>query len=568
MRTAKGSIVKTNNNRLLFNGDCSFLFTGIYQENSEERFTRDTLHHFIDLLASSGVDTYIQNPNAQKPWYPSRALPPVWEGYTRGDREFFRGNYPSTNDTFFTKEKLNNCLTENVKFLNRYVDLLEDNVDWLKEISQACRRNQISPWVSVRMNDAHGAVNWEKSYMNCDLQKDARYRLSGRVLGLCDAVSPSQQLLNYEHREVRNYYFAMMRELVEEYDYEGLELDWLRGPSCCEPPAAKSTLDMMTDWISQIRELTNRKAEKNGRPYMLGLRIPVRLDTMKTIGLDIAALAQNGLIDYIAPSNFWQTTWDVPYEELQAEVGDTVSIYGVIENAPNWLSCDVAPEFSSADFHINPSSHRCLSASAELLRGNSAGKLAQGADGIYMYNFFCTDEPLHNPNPEIKQAKYASLSDLHNLNALRSKPKHYTLSTGNDSRMHPFFEFADQLPVTLEVGEQRAFTISMCAETVMPDTTLELCVQIVLKGNQHTSQISVSFNGCLPNCDAKITNELVFPTGVFTHHRKENQALNFYFSAQQIKEGWNEVRIFNTNVGDVKTALVHIISLELAVKYK
>lgn len=554
------------NNSLLFNGDCSFLFTGIYQENNEERFTRDTLHHFIDLLALNGVDTYLQNPNAQRPWYPSRALSPVWEGYKRGDREFFRGNYPSIDDTFFTEEKLNNCLTENARFLNRYLDLLEDGVDWLKEISHACRRNQISPWVSVRMNDAHGAVNWEKNYMNCDLQKDAHYRLSGRVLGSCSDVSPSQQVLNYEHSEVRAYYFAMIRELVEEYDYEGLELDWLRGPFCCEPPAAKSTLDMMTDWISQIRELTDRKAKKNGSPYVLGLRIPVRLDTMKTIGLDVTALAQNGLIDYIAPSNFWQTTWDVPYKELRSQVGEAVSLYGVIEDAPNWLGCDVSPEFLATGLHFNPLSHRCLSASAELLRGNAAGKLAQSADGIYLYNFFCTDEPLHNPNPEIKQAKYAALSDLHNLSTLRGKSKHYTLSTGADSRMHPFFEFADQLPVTLQAGEQRVFTISMCAETLMLDTTLELCVQIVLKANQHTSPISVSFNGCLPNCDAKITDELVFSTGVFTHHREEHQALNFRFSAQLIKEGWNEVRIFSRDSGNVKNAPARIVSLELAVK--
>ena len=48
---------------------------------------------------------------------------------------------------------------------------------------------------------------------------------------------------------------ALVREVVNEYDYEGLELDWQRTPFCCEPPASGATVRMMTDWIAELRSI-------------------------------------------------------------------------------------------------------------------------------------------------------------------------------------------------------------------------------------------------------------------------------------------------------------------------
>ncbi len=544
---------------LLFNGDCTFLFGESYIENLTARYTTGTIDRFIELLAQSGVDIYLQNPNAQKPWYPSRILSTAWDGYQRGDREFVRSNFPPVDDTDFPIEELNRSMDTCLALLDRHLDLLEDDVDWVQKIAQACRRNHIKPWLSVRMNDAHGSQNWDESYFNCKLQQDPRFRLSGRQPD--GTVNISEQLLDYRHPEVRDYFFAMIRELVEEYDYEGLELDWMRDPFCCEPQADQSTLDMMTEWVAQIRQLTRHKAEQTGRPFPLGLRLPVRLDALKNIGLDVAAFAREGLIDFIAPTNYWQTTWDVPYDRLRAAVGDKVAIYGVIEDAPNWLECRSSTQDTGEQEGFNPS-HRCLSASPELLRGNAAGKLAQGANGIYLYNFFCTDEATHNPNPAVLQAKYPALQCLSVLDALRGKPKHYALATANDARMRRYFESADQLPVTLAPGDQRTFTISMCSEPAIEkrEHRQELLLQVVIENTDEDCRLVAIFNGCAAQGMAIFTDKLLFPTGIFTHHTVKHKALNFRFLASDIKEGWNELLVFNNNESDVR-----ILSLELAV---
>ena len=85
--------MKPTRHRNLFNGDCTFLFfADMYHPRDGGPYTADVMHRYVDLLADSGVDTFLINSNAQVPWYPSKALPNILTGYKRGDRDFFRGH--------------------------------------------------------------------------------------------------------------------------------------------------------------------------------------------------------------------------------------------------------------------------------------------------------------------------------------------------------------------------------------------------------------------------------------------------------------------------------------------
>src|SRR6185295_35894 len=277
----KSATPRLPSHRLMFNGDCTFLFGDIFVDDPKAKYEAKTLHRFIDLLADNGVDTYLCNPNGQPTWYPSKRTPSVFQGYKRGERDFTRGNYRAG----LPKERLDPALDGDVLFLNRYLDLQEAGIDWVAEISKACRKRGISPWISIRMNDMHGANSWEKSYMNAPLQRDPKYRLSGQQPNAKDGVNRMEQALDYSHKEVRDYFLLIIREAIEDHDYEGLELDWLRCPFCVDPPASPKQIAMMTDWTAEVRKITDAKAKKLGRPCPLGLRVPVRLGQLKEVGL-------------------------------------------------------------------------------------------------------------------------------------------------------------------------------------------------------------------------------------------------------------------------------------------
>lgn len=545
--------------RVLFASDtCSFFYHPELLWPEGRPYTGELVHRFVERLARNGVDTFLVNPNAQTVWYPSKKLENLFARYTRGDRDFFRGQAAGYR---IPPEKLDRFLDDCVAFYDQYLDWLDAGVDWLAEAAKACRRHGVSPWLSVRMNDMHGADNPEGSYLNCELFKHAKFRLRGAQLNPAHGTRAYWQALNYEHREVRDYFFSLIREGVADYGYDGLELDWLRNPHCCEPGATQKTVDLITGWIAEVRALTQARARASGRPCPFGLRLPPSLAYLRSIGLDVAALARAGLIDFVSASNFWQTAWDMPYDRLRAALGDEVALYGVIEDAPNWVF-GVAPGRPRGPEHHNPGA-RYLSASAELLRGNAAGKLAMGVDGIYVYNFHCTDQA---KLPEMP-ARYPVLKNLDDLTALRGAEKHYCLATPGVNA--PFWDIPCQLPAVLETGYRREFQLAMCRE---PAAGLRLFVQVIYGKRDAVPPLGVSLNGALPAFAGAPARQFLFPTGIYADLPDEHESLVFELDPALIEDGWNSVVIYNDELnpetlaaGDPARA-VRILSLELAVK--
>lgn len=76
----------------LFNGDCDIHFYQApwnhWRPKKGGRHSAQAVHHMVDLLARSGVDTYLVNPNGQRAYYPSKVVPTHIDGYKRGDRKF------------------------------------------------------------------------------------------------------------------------------------------------------------------------------------------------------------------------------------------------------------------------------------------------------------------------------------------------------------------------------------------------------------------------------------------------------------------------------------------------
>lgn len=561
----------TERHRNIFNGDANVFFynpekwqpddfkseqtanatSGILDPGSRPvggPFKASAIHRYVDVLADSGIDTFLVNANACRAWYPSKVVPTILDGYVRGDRDFFRGHAICQGAT--ESADVERFIDRIMPFLNLYQDLVDAGVDWLAEAAGACRRRGVSPWVSIRMNDFHGHKNIEGSFFNTDQLKDPAMRLSRSSYSPTMFEPGYRGGLNYEQTEVREQMFLQIKEVVEDYDYEGLELDWWRQPLCCEPNATQETIDMMTAWFREVRALTERRAQATGRPYPLGMRISGHLDTMKTIGIDVETLCREGVIDFVGPSGFWCTSWEMPHDELRRRLGDRVTIYGNIENGANLL-----PTRSPARNHEQ--GVRYISSSPEMLRANAAGKLVLGADGIEWFNFYCTDQ---GRVPGLI-SDYTALHDIHDLDWLRGQPKHYTFSLSGHALVLPPFEVTPQLPVTLEKWWNRGFRLPMCAEPT--DRDLELVVQIVLRAENKPEALPVAFNGCWPVIEHTPSDELLYPCGLLTHLTSAHHGYNYHFPVNLVRDGWNEITVENGGEQPITIA-----SIEIAVRPK
>ncbi|MBO9599134.1 MAG: hypothetical protein J7559_15110 [Cohnella sp.] len=393
----------------------------------------------------------------------------------------------------------------------------------------------------------HGYANPEGSFFNLPLFKEERFRLQRSAYSPTMHDPAYRKGLNYECPEVRGLMYEQIREVVEEYDFEGLELDWLRNPLCCEPNASPVTVRMMTDWIRSIRELTRQREAITGKPYPFGMRIPYHLNTMLAIGIDIRTLVREGILDFIAPSSFWRTSWDMPHDDLKAELGDSVTIYGVLEDGANALPTR-APERELA-MEI-----RYISASREMLAANAAGKLALGADGIYWFNFYCTDQ---DRIPGLT-SHYPHLRGIERLDLLRGEEKHYTFGNQGGLMAHIPFETAPQVPAILEPGWRQSFRLPMCAEPEAAN--LELVVQVVVRTDDDSELMPVAVNGCWPQLAHVRDERLLFPCGPLTHHIQGHIGCNYTFPIALVRDGWNEIVVEN---GGGKQ--LEIVCIELAV---
>jgi len=542
--------------RLVFDSDCDTMFYQAkwnhWKPKKGGRHSIQAVYHYVDLLARNGVDTFAVNPNGQRAYYPSKAIPRHIEGYKRGDERFIYGHILGQP---MTQDHLKSYLEDMNHWLDRYLDLEEAGVDWLAETAKACRRRGIRPWLTIRMNDMHGANSFAGSFMNAPLLAEERYRLRGVPLNSKEDPTHHMQALNFEKREVRDYMMRLIREVVEDYDYEGMELDWTRTAYCCNPVASPQATATITAWHRDIRALTRKQGRKNGRPYPLGLRIPGCLDFLKNVGLDVRGMAREGIVDFVAPTTTWQMSWDQPVDQWKAELGERVAILGVVEAGPNWIP-GYFPKTKQRQFI------RYLAASPAMMRGAAASKLALGADALETFNLFCTDKW------EEAGCDYTALRNLSDIDFLRGKPKFYTLPTGPAVWSQPYFDYPEPMPAVLEPQCQRAFRIPMVAEPARPGTTLT--VQAVVEGTDNIPDIGVSMNGSWPSFKGTRTRKLLAPIGRMTEHVPEYSAFNYTFPAGLIRNGWNEFVIANgswkqASQAERKGNSVTVVSLELAV---
>ncbi len=509
-------------------------------------FQAKAIHRYVALLAESGVDTFVINANASRAWYPSRKIPSILDGYRRGDREFFRGHASSAGVT--KPEDVEDFLDRFEAFFGLYQDLIDAGVDWLAETAKACRASGVAPWVSIRMNDFHGWANPAGSFFNHPLLARPELRLKRSAYSPTMRNPLYREGLNFEQAEVREALFVQIREVVEDYDFEGLELDWLRNPMCCEPEASAETVATMTAWIREIRALVDARSRHTGRPYPFGLRIPGRFETLRSIGLDVEALCREGVVDWIAVSGFWCTSWEMPHDDLRRRIGDETVIYGGLEAGAN-----VMPT-RSADGAVVQQIRR-ITSSREMLRANAAGKLALGADALEWFNFYTTDQA---QIPGLI-SDYAALRDLHRIETLRGQPKHYVLSRAANVLTHIPFEVPPQLPLALPAAAYHPFRLPMCSEP--PGAALEVVIQVVLRADETVGALPVSFNASWPRLATERTDRPLFPCGSLTHHVAEHVAYNVRFPLALIREGWNEIVVEN---GGPQTLTV--VGLEVGIR--
>ena len=328
---------------LIINEDDSHFFGS----RSAEQMTTEGLRAFVDQYANTAVTHLFLCPNAMKASYRSKVRDAIWE--------LGEGQKPPSEE--FAKKWCANAKLLDERGLDPYAV-------WIVR----CREKKISPWLSMRMNDVHNAGDPDNYIHSSFWRKHPDY---WRVPG---GKGWTDRALDFGIPEVRGHALAFVRELLERYDPDGLELDWMRFGYHFRPGNEAEGAILLTQFMRDTRVLTRQWSKKRGHTIKLGARVPTLPDAAKGLGMDGVTWVREGLVDMLVPTPFWATTdFDIPMELWRERIGSATRKVVLAAGAEILMRAYPA---------ANPVEEDLTST-----RGFAAACLPRGANAIYLFNY-------------------------------------------------------------------------------------------------------------------------------------------------------------------------------------
>lgn len=201
----------------------------------------------------------------------------------------------------------------------------------------------------------------------------------------------NETALDYSHAEVRDHRLDIMREIVEEYDVDGLELNFVRWAKHFPRDKGREKATVMTSYVSRIRETLTAAAKHRGRDRLtLGVRVPESIAACWLAGLDIETWVQRRLIDYVVVSTWNNTDPQLRVDEFARftkPVGvDTIVVMGNMIGSLDSGPPSVLDRPDSMSAKHKTTSYLGMLITESEARGAAANYYTWGADSVSFWN--------------------------------------------------------------------------------------------------------------------------------------------------------------------------------------
>lgn len=289
--------------------------------------------------------------------------------------------------------------------MRRYMLEGKDPVGLTIATARACK---LAPLFSYRMNEGH--------YTNDSLSPTHSNFWKTHPQYMLDPLGAP---LNYLEPEVREYHRSLIFELLDRYDVDGFECDFLRAPRYFPKNRVEEGIPIMTDFVRSLREKLDDLGRKKGRRLYLGVRVAESPDAALRIGLDVAAWNREGLVDMVNVSFNPLCSQEGDVEGFRAILSDA-SLYGELNYT---TGAGVAPGGTITNIRRRPS--------AEIYKTTALSFLERGADGVSLFNFgYWRDHSFGEPRRRYypgTEPPFHVIADLLSRERLRDSSQHAVL---------------------------------------------------------------------------------------------------------------------------------------------
>jgi hypothetical protein len=229
--------------------------------------------------------------------------------------------------------------------------------EWVGALVGECRKRNLE-------------VIWNHRFGEVDLTADGK--LDMETLHPLKAAHPDwvikswwwQGLWNAASPGLRAFKVKQLRELVEKYNLDGVQVDFARHVPALPPGHQWEQREQATAFMRSMRAMLMEVETKKNHPLLLSAKVPRNLEGCKKDGFDVWTWGKEQLVDELTLGS---RSMDVDVNGFRVAVGPRVRLH---------------PCF---DDHHATDGYR--SAPIEYLRGVFANWWEQGANGITTFNF-------------------------------------------------------------------------------------------------------------------------------------------------------------------------------------
>ena len=330
-----------------------------------------------------------------------------------------------------------------VSYYRNHLNLEKEGTDIVDACLRRAKEKKMETFLSYRMNDLH----FNDTTTRCPVEY-TDFWLANPQYWLNENVGwKSNGAFDYAHKEVRDRKLDIITEQLEKYGdlIDGYDLDFMRFPVYFKSSECVKNAPLMTQLVMEIKGRIDQLSAKRGKKILLSARIPPDLDFCLQMGFDVKEWIRLGLLDFITIGVFFNGNAVLPVAKFKSDLDEpSIPVYGSTENG------GYAPrqEFSHG-----------------IYRGMASHILAQGGDGIYLFNYFFDGYiGKYNNTLHLEEGGYVCkvimpqlLNEMGSLETLRKRNKIYCMDDGSSAEFR--FKPKTVLPLMLSAGNSSEATI-------------------------------------------------------------------------------------------------------------
>ncbi len=409
---------------------------------------------------------------------------------------------------------------------NSYGRYLLEGGDVVATFIDECRMVGVKAIISYRVNDGHHVRELAKALEEGKPSQGMsrfywenyeRFRIGP------DTADWSQGVFDWSHPEVPGEKLGLIRELIENYPLDGIELDFLRHWVRFAPERTplEQRRAITTAFVREVRTALDAVEAKDGRERSLCLRVPAIAAMHDEQGIHLPDLAEAG-VDVVTLSWSYFTLQDDSVRVVKALIPD---IPVLVEMTHTTLTGKALGGSGTQPY---------LRTTDEQFYTTANLAYEQGADGVSLFNF-----PYYRAHvtPEIgpfDEPPFHVLSKLRDREFMAKQPQWYFLTAARkDVALRDL-----PLPALLQRNQPQEFIMEMAPVTgVHRDGVLRLRSDegIADRG------IEVKLNGTLLEPAAFVAKPLPHPYEAWIGNAEDTRC--FHCPINAVRRGRNEIKV-------------------------